>query len=125
MPGYLGNKESSYDGRDNDGDNFVDEGFSNGNVQIILGDSGINKDDVWELYVDDAYMGINDSGTIRTWDLNLYPGTHNITIVGVHIPDNSGTYSIVFRNASVISGPPLAGENLCQGQVLQWLINVR
>lgn len=125
IPGYLGNTENHYDGEDNDNDKFIDEGFQRGNVQIILGDSGVNKDDEWSLYVDDSYMGDNKYGSTRNWDLNLYPGTHKVTIVGTYIPDDSGTYSIIFRNANVISGPPLVGENLKQRQILQWIIQVR
>lgn len=124
VPGYMGNKENEYNGKDDDGDNFIDEGFHKGNVQIILGDSGVSKDDVWALYVDGNYMGTNEQGFIRNWDLSLYSGTHSVAIVGLNIPDDSGTYSIIFRNASVVSGPPLVGENLKQGQRLEWLIKV-
>lgn len=125
IPGYMGNTESSYDGIDNDSDDFIDEGFHHGNVQIILGDSGANKDDEWSLYLDGKYIGMNNYGKIRTWDLNLYPGSHEVTIVATKIPDDSGTYTIIFRNANVISGPPLAGENMRQGQSFKWLINVK
>lgn len=125
FPGYLNNNENLYDGQDNDNDNFVDEGFNSGNVQIIIGDSGVNKDDRWSLYVDDKYMGVNTSGKIRNWDLNLYHGTHKVVIIGDNIPDDSGTYTVVFRNANVVSGPPLSGENLRQNESLTWIIKVK
>ena len=125
IPGYIGNTESHYDGYDNDKDDFIDEGFSRGNIQIILRDSGVSKDDEWALYVDGKNMGLNRYGMIRTWDLSLYPGTHEIAIVGARIPDSHGTYSIVFRNANVVSGPPLVGQNIQQGQTLKWIIQVR
>ncbi|MGD9580351.1 MAG: hypothetical protein AB7V50_03190 [Vampirovibrionia bacterium] len=125
MPGYMGNVEAYYDGLDNDNDNFIDEGFAHGNVQIVIGDSGINKDDEWALYVDNSSMGFNDHGMVRTWDLNLFSGTHKITIVAANIPDGMGTYSVSFRNAYVVSGPPLVGGNIPQGQSLQWIIKVK
>ncbi|MEW5820151.1 MAG: hypothetical protein AB1782_08150 [Cyanobacteriota bacterium] len=125
MPGYIGNSENQYDGIDNDRDSFVDEGFHKGNVQIVLRDSGANKDDEWNLFVDGKYLGSNMLGTVRTWDLDLFSGTHTVTIVGSSIPDGSGTYSIAFKNANIVSGPPLVGENMRQGQSLQWVIQVR
>ena len=124
-PGYIGNVENYYDGIDNDTDRFIDEGFNKGNVQIVIGDSGINKDDEWALYVDNMSMGLNDYGMVRTWDLNLFTGTHKITIVAAIIPDGLGTYSISFQNASVVSGPPMVGGNIPQGESLQWVIKVK
>lgn len=125
IPGYIKNSENLYDGIDNDGDSFIDEGFAQGNVQIIFGDSGASKDDEWALYVDGKFMGQNYRAQVRNWDVNLYPGTHKVALVGVNIPDDSGTYTIVFRNASILSGPPLVGENLKQGQTLEWIIYVK
>lgn len=124
-PGYMSNYENYYDGMDNDNDRFIDEGFNKGNVQIVIGDSGINKDDEWALYVDGMSMGQNDNGMVRTWDLNLFSGTHEITIVAARIPDGLGTYSVSFRNAHVASGPPLVGGNVPQGESLQWIIKVK
>jgi hypothetical protein len=125
IPGYINNTEMYYDGLDNDGDGFIDEGFHNGNVQIIIADSGLKKDDEWALYVNDEYMGINHEGMTRNWDLHLYPGTHRVTVIAHNLPDNSGSYSIVFRNANVVSGPPLTGRNIRSGESLEWLIKAR
>jgi hypothetical protein len=122
IPGYMNNYESYYDGYDNDDDNFIDEGFHQSNTQIILSDTGIQKDDEFELYIDGKYMGVNHNGKTRTWDINLYPGTHLVKIIAHSIPDNRGNYSIMFRNASVVSGPPMVGSDIMPGESLQWII---
>lgn len=125
FPNYPNKKESAYDGIDNNNNGFIDEGYNNGNLQIVLGDTGTVKEDVFNLYVDGKFVGANTAGKTRNWDLYLTPGTHKVSITGSIIPDKSGTYSIVFRKAQVLSGPPLAGENLFPGATLTWTIRVR
>ncbi|MEW5821708.1 MAG: hypothetical protein AB1782_16055 [Cyanobacteriota bacterium] len=125
IPGYGGNTEPTYDGLDDDNDGIIDEGFANGSCQIIIHDTGGDKDDQWSLSVDGNGMGSNTAGKTRNWDLTLSKGQHNITFTGIQIPDNVGTYTVVFQKAQVVSGPPLTGRNLNQGNSFTWVINVQ
>ncbi|MEW5822038.1 MAG: hypothetical protein AB1782_17725, partial [Cyanobacteriota bacterium] len=111
-------------GIDDDNDGVIDEGSSGGSCQIAIHDTGGDKDDQWELRVDNQSIGVNNEGKTRFWDLNLSKGQHQVSATGVKVPDNYGTYTIWFGTCSMVSGPPLTGSNLNQGTTFSWTINV-
>lgn len=94
--------------------------------QIIFGDCGSANDDTFALYIDDTLIYSMPSPS-RPFpvDVELSPGIHEVTLVGITAPDNIGTYCINFpQNVSVLSGPPLEGNDLTAGVVKKWLIKV-
>lgn len=111
-------------GVDDDNDGVIDEGVTTGNCQIAIHDTGGDKDDQWELYVDNSSIGINTQGKTRFWDLNLSKGQHSVKAKGVNVPDGYGTYTIWFGTCSTNGGPPMQGDNLNNGVEFTWPILV-
>lgn len=112
-------------GVDDDGDGVIDEGKFNGNCQIAIHDTGGDKDDQWELFVDGKSIGINTQGKTRFWDYTLSRGNHNVTAKGVNVPDGTGTYTVWFGTCSATGGPPMQGDNLNNGVQFTWPVNVK
>jgi len=98
-----------------------------GNVTITVLDNGGDKDDAFALYVDGKYiftLYASPSSYSRSAALQLTPGRHTVTLVGVEAPEAVGTYEIRFQGATVVGGDPLEGEDLTPGVVKTFYIEV-
>ena len=102
-PTFVGKGGSSTeiagDGKDNDGDGLQDEipvaGLPGYNITIALYDSGDAKDDVFNLSVEGlGSLGLTPAGGLRTYGLNLPPGTYSADVLVVVAPDDFGTFTI-------------------------------
>jgi hypothetical protein len=103
------------DAVDNDADGFQDEGLeglAGYNVTFLLYDSGQAKDDVFALEVSKfGNLGTTPTGGLRSYGLNLAPGSYVATVTVIKAPDNVGTFTLVVlengvRIASSSGGPP-------------------
>lgn len=121
-PGFIqdGGTSTEYpgDGDDNDGDGQQDEeveALSGYNVTLVLYDSGSAKDDVFQLSVSGyGNLGQTPAGGLRSYGLNLVPGTYTATVYVTLAPDNVGTYTlnVLYDGESIgsISGQPPQGS---------------
>jgi len=76
--------EKCGDGLDNDKDGEIDEcdaGCCNKNAQITVTDCGAASDDIFEVSLDGAKIGLTPKGSANTWNRELEPGPHTVTIV--------------------------------------------
>ncbi len=107
------------DGDDNDGDGQQDEeiqGLTGYNVTLVLYDSGSAKDDVFNLFVQGyGNLGQTPAGGLRSYGLNLPPGTYTAIVKVIIAPDNVGTYTLtaLYKGESIgtISGSPPQGSS--------------
>jgi hypothetical protein len=105
------------DGVDNDADGQQDESWQTldgYNIAIALYDSGSIKDDIFNLTVSGyGNLGTTPAGGLRTYGLNLPPGTYSATITAIYAPDNIGTFTITVtengRPLASLSGSPAQG----------------
>ena len=103
------------DGVDNDADGQQDEnvealaGYS---ITCVLFDSGSLKDDIFNLSISGyCNLGTTPAGGLRSYGLDLSPGSYTATVTVVLAPDNVGTYTLVILEngrsiASATDGPP-------------------
>lgn len=110
-----------YDGIDNDNDGVIDEGSSKNNCHIAVFDCGQNKDDEFELIINEKPLGKNTEGRARFWHVDLEEGYHKVALKGLSLPDGFGTYRIWFNKCQVSSGSPLTGI-IRQGYSLNWTV---
>ncbi|NND35062.1 MAG: hypothetical protein HKN76_20925, partial [Saprospiraceae bacterium] len=112
-PTFVGKGGSSTeiagDGKDNDGDGLQDEipvsGLAGYNITIALYDSGDAKDDVFNLSVDGrGSLGLTPAGGLRTYGMNLPPGTYSADVLVVVAPDNIGTFTINILQSGISIG---------------------
>ena len=107
------------DGDDNDGDGQQDEeiqGLTGYNVTLVLYDSGSAADDVFNLYVNGyGNLGQTPAGGLRSYGLNLLPGTYSAVVTVVVAPDDVGTYTltVLYNGESIgsITGSPPQGSS--------------
>ncbi len=106
--------ELSGDGVDNDQDGLQEENWvevAGKNVTIVVYDSGNFKDDVFSLSVSGfGNLGMTPAGGLRTYGLNLTPGTYTATITVVVAPDNCGTVMALAMENGVEIGAFGSGE---------------
>ncbi len=95
-------------------------------LQISFGDCGPANDDTFALYVDGKLIySMPQPARPFPVDVELSPGNHEVSLVGITAPDNIGTYCISFpSNVTILSGPPTSGDDLTAGVVKKWLIYV-
>ena len=106
------------DAVDNDADGFQDEsleGLAGYNVTFVLYDSGTAKDDSFGLSISKfGSLGTTPVGGMRTYGLNMAPGSYVATITVVSAPDSVGTFtlSIFDRGTKIgtLSGGPPSGS---------------
>ena len=106
------------DGDDNDGDGQQDEeveGLSGYNVTLVLYDSGSAADDVFGLSVTGyGSLGQTPAGGLRSYGLNLLPGSYTAVVTVVLAPDDYGTYTlnVLYEGESIgsITGAPPQGS---------------
>lgn len=122
-PGFIQDggisTEMPGDGVDNDGDGQQDEeiqGLTGYNVTLVLYDSGSAADDVFNLYVEGyGNLGQTPAGGLRSYGLNLLPGTYNAVVTVVIAPDDVGTYTltVLYNGESIgsITGSPPQGSS--------------
>lgn len=122
-PGFIQDggisTEMPGDGDDNDGDGQQDEeiqGLTGYNVTLVLYDSGSAADDVFGLSVGGyGSLGQTPAGGLRSYGLNLLPGTYTAIVTVVLAPDDVGTYtlSVLYNGASIgsITGSPPQGSS--------------
>jgi hypothetical protein len=119
----AGMGELSGDGVDNDADGLQEEDWSEvagKTVTIVVYDSGSAKDDVFGLSVGGlGNLGTTPAGGLRTYGLDLSPGSYTATVTVVSAPDNCGTVTaFVVENGVEIaalssgSGCPAVGSSL-------------
>ncbi len=109
--------EIAGDGVDNDADGLQDEaveGLAGYNITLVLFDSGSAKDDSFGLSVSGyGNLGTTPPGGLRSYGLNLPPGSYTATVTVVSAPDNEGTFTlVVLQNGTQIaalSGSPPPG----------------
>jgi RHS repeat-associated protein len=102
------------DGKDNDGDGFIDEDCGvNANIRVFLYDSGPAKDDIFELLFRGGSLGATATGRGRSFSLSLSPGDYEVVVRVIDDGGNIGTFTCtVFENERVIAsqaGEPTAG----------------
>ncbi len=71
------------DGIDNDRDGEIDEcdaGCCTKNVQVVVNDCGTAADDIFSVSIDGAYVGVTPKGSTNTFNRELEPGTHTVTV---------------------------------------------
>ena len=110
-------REIPGDGVDNTGDGFQDnvvQALSGYNITFVLYDSGPLKDDSFDLSVSSyGSLGTTPTGGLRSYGLNLSPGSYVATVTVVLSPDNIGTFALfVLENGeqiAKISGSPGMG----------------
>ncbi len=108
------------DAVDNDADGLQDEslqGLAGYNLTAILYDSGPAKDDSFNLAVSGfGNLGTTPRGGLRSYGLNLPPGTYTATVTVISAPDNYGTFTLVIlENGAKIaaaSGSPAEGARV-------------
>lgn len=108
------------DAVDNDADGLQDEsleGLSGYNLTAVLYDSGSAKDDSFNLAVSGyGNLGTTPRGGLRTYGLNLPPGTYTASVTVISAPDNYGTFTLVIlENGTKIaaaSGSPAEGASV-------------
>ncbi len=109
------------DGKDNDGDGQIDEipvqGLPGYNVTVVVYDSGEAKDDIFGLSIDgQGFLGNNPKGGLRSYGLNLPPGSYTGQLEVVLAADDVGTYTItvLHKGESVYfnSGSPPEGSRV-------------
>ena len=122
-PGFIQDggisTEMPGDGDDNDGDGQQDEeiqGLTGYNVTLILYDSGSLADDIFSLSVNGyGNLGQTPAGGLRSYGLNLLPGTYTAVVGVVLAPDDYGTYTltVLYKGESIgsISGDPPQGSS--------------
>ncbi len=78
-----GGVEICGDGIDNDGDGEIDEcdaGCCDKNVQITVVDCGAAADDIFLVALNGADIGVTPKGAANTFNVELSPGGHSVTI---------------------------------------------
>lgn len=78
-----GGQEICGDDIDNDGDGEIDEcdaGCCNKNCQITVSDCGSAADDIFLVAVDGSDVGVTPKGAANTFNVELAPGSHTVTI---------------------------------------------
>ncbi len=78
-----GGVEVCGDGIDNDGDNEIDEcdaGCCDKNVQVTVTDCGNAADDIFLVAVDGGDVGVTPKGAANTFNIELSPGSHTVTV---------------------------------------------
>jgi protocatechuate 3,4-dioxygenase beta subunit len=78
-----GGVEICGDGIDNDGDGEIDEcdaGCCDKNVQVTVSDCGFAADDIFLVAVDGGDVGVTPKGAANTFNVELSPGDHSITV---------------------------------------------
>ena len=87
------------DGVDNDADGQQDENveaLAGYVITCVLFDSGPAKDDSFNLSISGyGNLGTTPVGGLRSYGLDLSPGTYTATITVILAPDNIGTYTLV------------------------------
>jgi hypothetical protein len=95
-------------------------------ITITVGDWGVALDDVFEVWFDGNPVlapGIPVRNLSTTFD--TYAGSHNVHLVGIVVPDNTGTYELSFSsNVAVLSGPALQGSDLSAGETFSFYVMV-
>jgi len=107
------------DGDDNDGDGQQDEeveGLSGYNITLVLYDSGSAADDVFSLSVAGyGSLGQTPAGGLRSYGLNLPPGSYTASVTVILAPDDVGTYTltVLYNGESIgsITGSPPQGSS--------------
>lgn len=104
-----GGVEVCGDGIDNDGDNEIDEcdaGCCDKNVQITVTDCGNAADDIFVVAVDGAEIGVTPKGASNTFDVELSPGSHSVTVTCVHdeVPPGTVCVTVIVFGTEVIGG---------------------
>jgi len=86
------------DGTDQDFDGLQDEGaveMSGYNIAVTLYDAGPVKDDVFSLSVTgQGNLGSTPRGALRSYGLNLPPGTYTATVAVISTEQGGGTFFI-------------------------------
>ena len=108
------------DAVDNEADGLQDEsleGLAGYNLTAVLYDSGSAKDDSFNLAVSGyGNLGTTPRGGLRTYGLNLPPGTYTATVTVISAPDNYGTFTLVILENGVkiaaASGSPAEGASV-------------
>lgn len=114
-----GGVEICGDGIDNDGDNEIDEcdaGCCDKNVQITVTDCGTAADDIFLVAVDGGDVGVTPKGAANTFNVELSPGDHTITVTclddgGEPLGSDIGTAcvtAVVFGESQAIGGGEMA-----------------
>jgi hypothetical protein len=124
-----GMSEIGGDGVDNDQDGLQEETWeevAGKNVTIVVYDSGNLKDDVFGLSVSGVgNLGVTPAGGLRTFGLNLEPGTYTATITVIVAPDNCGTVTAVATENGVQIGAFGTGQGCpAQGASLSFTFTV-
>ena len=93
------------------------EALSGFNVTFVLYDSGPAKDDSFSLSVTRyGNLGTTPSGGLRSYGLNLAPGSYVATVTVVSAPDNIGTFTLAIAENGTrigqISGAPGQGQSV-------------
>jgi uncharacterized Zn-binding protein involved in type VI secretion len=122
-PGFIQDggisTEMPGDGDDNDGDGQQDEeveGLSGYNITLVLYDSGSAADDIFNLSVGGyGSLGQTPAGGLRSYGLNLLPGSYTAVVTVVLAPDDVGTYTltVLYDGESIgsITGAPPQGSS--------------
>ncbi|MFC1528057.1 carboxypeptidase-like regulatory domain-containing protein [Candidatus Neomarinimicrobiota bacterium] len=122
-PGFIQeggiSTEMPGDGDDNDGDGQQDEeveGLSGYNITLVLYDSGSAADDIFNLSVGGyGSLGQTPAGGLRSYGLNLLPGSYTAVVTVVLAPDDVGTYTltVLYDGESIgsITGAPPQGSS--------------
>ncbi|MFC1786405.1 hypothetical protein ACFLZA_03535, partial [Candidatus Neomarinimicrobiota bacterium] len=122
-PGFIQeggiSTEMPGDGDDNDGDGQQDEeveGLSGYNITLVLYDSGSAADDIFNLSVGGyGSLGQTPAGGLRSYGLNLLPGSYTAVVTVVLAPDDVGTYTltVLYDGESIgsITGAPQQGSS--------------
>ena len=103
------------DGIDNDGDGEIDEcdaGCCDKNVQITVTDCGLADDDIFLVAVNGGDVGVTPKGAANTFNIELSPGDHSITVTclddgGDPLGSDIGTACVtvvVFGESQAIGG---------------------
>ncbi len=114
-----GGVEVCGDGIDNDGDGEIDEcdaGCCDKNVQITVSDCGAAADDIFLVAVDGGDVGVTPKGAANTFNVQLSPGDHSITVTclddgGNPLGSDIGTACVtvvVFGESQAIGGGEMA-----------------
>lgn len=121
--------EIAGDGVDNDQDGLQEEDWSEvagKTVTIVVYDSGNLKDDVFSLSVSGVgNLGLTPAGGLRTFGLDLSPGTYTASVTVIVAPDNCGTVTAVAMQNGVEIGALGSGESCpAVGSVLSFTFTV-
>jgi hypothetical protein len=115
--GEGGGVEVCGDGIDNDGDNEIDEcdaGCCDKSVQITVTDCGPAADDVFLVAVDGGDVGVTPKGAANTFNVDLSPGNHSVTITclddgGEPLGADIGTVCV---SIVIYGGPAIGGDEI-------------